>query len=184
MLKKRIYTSPLEGTFKRINMETDEPIHNSHENDGFKRTGEDSNKDHIEELNVAISAQCEEQAAEIAASSILSKESKELALVLINSMAPLVGAMGKILLNKVTDCNKDKCSKSEMKSYVNQELETNNVRLQTCMIEQFYKMDKQDCRNRFRNLRISGLSSKHTSDPKVFCCELRKTTWCSGSEQK
>ena len=55
-------------------------------------------------------------------------------------------------------CNMFKEQHTEhIKEVARKEVEENNMRLQHCLIETLFESDKMECRQRYSNLRVSGL---------------------------
>ena len=152
---KRKEISPIENIAKKVMQENDQTSNNNAENPNM------SDPQQQQPLSKAAKLIQSVKSTQIYAinNSNMSKEAKDQALLILETVSPMLATLLEGFTTMMEDSNAEK-----IKTAVSKELEDNNTRIQHCVIETLFANDKVDCRLRYANLRVSGLdTSKHDS---------------------
>ena len=89
--------------------------------------------------------------------SSMSKEAKDQALLILETVSPMLATLLEGFSTMIEDSNAEK-----IKAFVSKEMEDNNTRMQHRVKETLFSKEKVEYRQRYANLRVSGLDiSKH-----------------------
>ena len=139
---KRKSRSPLENSNKKVLTSEDFP----------ELPKMSQPKFNVEVAKTLMNEAKTQQLYAVQTSEKLNQDDKRQAALVLDMVAPLLTCMiesfDKMLKGQNT---------SIMKSVAEQQVNENNVRLQHSLVESVYETDKLECRQRYKNLRISGL---------------------------
>ena len=149
---KRKSQSPLENTNKKVQTIDKTPLPVKMSDQKF-------------DVNTAKAMMYEaksKQTYALQTSSHLQPNEKKQAELILDVVAPLFSCMldafDRMLKTQSTDT---------MHSIAEQHVNQNNARLQNCLVESVYETDKLECRQRYKNLRITGLNINPDEPPKT-----------------
>ena len=129
-----------------------------------------TNSNFLRDAKLRLEKEKSKQLYAIQNSTSLDKSSKQLALTILEVVAPLFGSFIESIDDLVTNQ-----VNHVVEEAVERKIQENNTRIQNCLIETVFQTDKAECRMRYRNLRITGLSVNENESPRQAVLRFAET---------